>query len=102
MCELNPEPRNFGAKGLICIKRALLGKIRLTPSAKYDIFIQEQEVTNMIKQNIKKAKMHLEKIRQLMAKASSPYRGMSKQQVINEIRKTREKLWREKLAASYR
>jgi len=56
----------------------------------------------MIKQNIKKAKMHLEKIRQLMAKASSPYRGMSKQQVINEIRKTREKLWREKLAASYR
>jgi len=54
----------------------------------------------MIKQNIKKAKMHLEKIRQLMAKASSPYRGMSKQQVIN--RKTREKLWREKLAASYR
>jgi len=78
----------------------LLGKIRLTPSAKYDIFIQE--VTDMIKQNIKKAKMHLEKIRQLMAKASSPYRGMSKQQVINEIRKTREKLWREKLAASYR
>jgi len=56
----------------------------------------------MIKQNIKKAKMHLEKIRQLMSKISSPYRGMSKQQIINEIRKTREKIWREKLAASSR
>jgi len=72
----------------------------LTLFAKYDIFIQE--VIKMIKQNIKKAKMHLEKIRQLMSKISSPYRGMSKQQIINEIRKTREKIWREKLAASSR
>lgn len=52
----------------------------------------------MKKVNIKKAKAHLERIRQLMSKVRSPYQGMTKQQIIDEIRKTRERLWEEKLA----
>lgn len=52
----------------------------------------------MIKSNIRKAKKHIERIRQLMSKVHSPYTGMSKQEIINEIRKTREKLWGYKLA----
>ncbi len=53
----------------------------------------------MMKLNIKKAKMHLQKIRELMSKVTSPYKGMSKQEIIEEIRKTREKLWEAKLAS---
>lgn len=45
------------------------------------------------------AKKGFEKIRQLMSKVRSPYRGMTKQEIIDQIRKTREKLWGEKLAA---
>jgi hypothetical protein len=44
------------------------------------------------------AKRRIEKIRQLMSKVRSPYRGMTKQQIIDEIRKTRERLWEEKFA----
>jgi len=44
------------------------------------------------------SKRRIEKIRQLMSKARSPYRGMTKQEMIDEIRKTREKLWEAKLA----
>lgn len=69
----------------------------MTPSHKYDTFISE--VRKMKKPNPKKAKMHLEKIRQLMSKVSSPYKGMTKQQIIDEIRKTRQKLWEERVAA---
>jgi len=53
----------------------------------------------MIKHKAEKAVKHLEKIRQLMSKVRSPYKGMSKQQIIDEIRKTRQKLWDEKIAA---
>ena len=52
-----------------------------------------------MKKNIQVIKKRIEKIRQLMSKAHSPYRGKSKQEIIDEIRKTREKLWEEKLAA---
>ncbi len=52
----------------------------------------------MRKVNIKKAKLHLEKIRELMSNVRSPYKGMTKQQIIDQIRKTREKLWEEKIA----
>ena len=54
---------------------------------------------------MKKAKetfKHIQKIRQLMSKVKSPYAGMSEQQIIDEIRKTREKLWEEKLAGRSR
>ncbi len=52
----------------------------------------------MIKSKIKKAKLHLDKIRQLISKRKSPFAHMSQEEVIKAIRKTREKLWEEKLA----
>ncbi len=53
----------------------------------------------MTKVNIKKAQMHLHRIRELMSKVSSPYQGMSKQEIIEKIRKTRQKLWEAKFAS---
>lgn len=52
----------------------------------------------MKKPNIKKAKMHLEKLRHLISTRKSPFSHMSEEEAIKEIRKTREKLWEEKLA----
>ncbi len=49
-----------------------------------------------MKKNIQRERIN--KIRLLMSKVRSPYKGMSKQAIINEIRKTREKLWEAKLA----
>lgn len=45
---------------------------------------------------------HIQKIRQLMSKVKSPYAGMTEQKIIDEIRKTREKLWEERLAGHSR
>ena len=50
----------------------------------------------------KEALKHIQKIRQLMSKVKSPYAGMNEQQIIDEIRKTREKLWEERLAGHSR
>lgn len=47
-------------------------------------------------------KRRFKKIRQLMSKVRSPYQGKNKQEIINQIRKTREKLWEEKVAARSR
>lgn len=52
----------------------------------------------MKKPNSKKAKVHLEKLRQIIAKNPSPIFKMSKEDVIKTMRKTREKLWEEKFA----
>lgn len=52
----------------------------------------------MKKSNPKKANMHLEKLRQIIAKNPSPIFKMSKEDVIKTMRKTREKLWEEKFA----
>lgn len=56
----------------------------------------------MKKNDIQKSLQHLEKIRRLMAKARSPYKNMTKQQIIDEIRKNRQKLWEEKLVTHSR
>ena len=54
----------------------------------------------MPKVNIKKAKMHLAKLRRLAARKKSPLAEMSEEEVIKTIRKTREELWDKKLASS--
>ena len=54
------------------------------------------EVINM--KNTKEAKKHLAKHRQIIAENPSPIFKMSKEDVIKTLRKTREKLWEEKLA----
>jgi hypothetical protein len=48
--------------------------------------------------NSQKAQKHLKKIYQLMSQKKSPFENMSEEEVISHLRKTREKLWEEKLA----
>lgn len=50
----------------------------------------------------KEALKHIQKIRQIMSKVKSPYVGMNEQEIIDEIRKNREKLWEERLAGHSR
>jgi predicted transcriptional regulator len=51
-----------------------------------------------MKPNISKAKRHLTKIREIIAKNPSPIFRMSKEDVIKTLRKTREEIWEEKVA----
>ncbi len=48
--------------------------------------------------NIKEAKKHLKKLREIIAKNPSPIFKMSKEDVIKTLRKTREAIWEEKVA----
>lgn len=47
------------------------------------------------------AKKHLEKLREMIAKDPSPIFKMSKEEAIKQLRKTREEIWEEKLAARH-
>lgn len=49
--------------------------------------------------NIKEAKKHFEKLRKMIAERPSPFAGMTKDEVIEKLRRTREELWEKKLAA---
>jgi hypothetical protein len=49
-------------------------------------------------ENPKKAKKHLTKIREKVAKNPSSIFKMNKDDVIKTLRKTREKIWKEKIA----
>lgn len=53
----------------------------------------------MTKTNLKQAKKHLAKIREVVSQTRSPFAGMSKDEAIGEMRKVREKLWEEVLAS---
>lgn len=50
------------------------------------------------KPNIKKAKIHLEELRQMIAKKPSRFPQMSEEEIIEALRKTREEVWEEKFA----
>jgi len=52
----------------------------------------------MAKPDVKKAKQHLSKIRQLVSTKKTPLSDMSEEEAIKAIRKTREELWDRKLA----
>jgi hypothetical protein len=52
-----------------------------------------------MKPNIKKAKRHLEALRELASKRKRPFDGMTEDQAIERIRKTRKELWDKKLAS---
>jgi hypothetical protein len=58
----------------------------------------KNEVKTMVKPNPKKAKKHLERLREMIAKNPSPIFKMSKEDVIKQLRKTREEIWKEKVA----
>ncbi len=47
----------------------------------------------------KEAKKLLKELRRSISKRPSPFAGMSEEEVIEHLRKTREKLWEKKLAA---
>ncbi|MFH1901933.1 MAG: hypothetical protein ABIK26_06765 [Candidatus Omnitrophota bacterium] len=47
----------------------------------------------------KEATVRWRKLCESISKKRNPFAGMTKEQVIKELRKTREKLWEEKLAA---
>lgn len=52
---------------------------------------------NFDKDRIKSAKKHLNRIRELVAQRLSPFEGMTKDEVIEKLRKTRKELWEKKL-----
>ena len=52
-----------------------------------------------MKQNIKKAKRHLSKLRELVSKRKSPLTEVKEEKVMETLRKTREELWDKKFAA---
>jgi len=54
-----------------------------------------------MKNKKEKTKNILKKIRELAAQSSSPIFHMDKEEVIKHLRKTREKLWEEKLASRH-
>jgi hypothetical protein len=51
-----------------------------------------------VKPNIEKAKKHLKRIREIVSRTKSPFVNMSEEEVIEKIRRDREKLWEEKFA----
>ena len=48
-----------------------------------------------------KAKKHLIKLREIIAKNPSPIFKMNKTNVLKTLRKTRDKMWKEKIAISH-
>lgn len=54
-----------------------------------------------MKPNIREAKKHLERLREIIAKNPTPIFKMSKKEVIKTLRKTREAIWEEKLATRH-
>ena len=56
-------------------------------------------LVSMVKPNVKKAKVHLVKLRELVSKKRPVFSDMSEEEVIKAIRKTREEIWDKKFAA---
>jgi len=52
-----------------------------------------------MKQDLKKAKRHLTKLRDLISKRKSSLSEVKKEKVMETLRKTREELWDKKFAA---
>jgi len=52
-----------------------------------------------MKQNLKKAKRHLAKLRELVSKRKHPLTEVKEEKVLETLRKTREELWDKKFAA---
>jgi hypothetical protein len=53
----------------------------------------------MAKPDVKKAKKHLKKLRELVSKRKHPFSDMTEDEIIEALRKTREELWEKKLVA---
>ncbi len=55
-----------------------------------------------MKQNIKKAKRHLTKLRELVSRRKPPLSEVKEEKVLETLRKTREELWDKKLVTENR
>ncbi len=55
----------------------------------------------MKKINARRAKKLLEELRESIAQKPNPFLGMTKEEIIEKIRKTRQALWEEKLASRH-
>lgn len=53
------------------------------------------------KPDAKRAKKHLERLREIIANNPPPIFKMSKEEVIKQLRQTREEIWEEKLASRH-
>ena len=62
-------------------------------------FGYNSEVIRMVKPNPQKAKKHLDKLREMIAKRGHPFSKMTEEEVIAALRKTREQIWKEKVAS---
>lgn len=51
-----------------------------------------------MKKDIQEAKRHLRKVQELAGKIPSHFKGLSLEEAIRKMRKTREELWEEKFA----
>jgi len=51
----------------------------------------------MAKPDVKKAKGHLKKLRELVSKRKHPFFDMTEDEIIETLRKTREEIWEKKL-----
>ena len=56
-------------------------------------------MNKLVAQRKRLAQRHLHKLRHLVTLRSSPFAGKTEQEVIRQLRKTREELWEEKLAS---
>ena len=55
----------------------------------------------MKKPDPKRAKQHLDKLREIIAQNPPPIYQLTKDEIIEKLRKTREEIWEEKLAARH-
>ena len=56
----------------------------------------------MMDQRTKRAREQWKRLQEIAKRYPPPFEGMTKEQVIRKLRETREQLWEEKLAASFR
>jgi len=56
-------------------------------------------MNNSIEIRRQEAKKHFNRIRELVSQRPSPFEGMTEEQVIEQLRKTRKELWEKKLVA---
>lgn len=69
----------------------------MTSFPSHDIFQSKRVI--MAKPDIKRAKRHLVKLRELISKRKHPFSDMTEEEIIEALRKTREEIWDKKLAA---
>lgn len=77
--------------------REKLWKTAITSPCRFKMKVNTARVT---KRSAKESLRHFEKLREMIAQRPSPFQGMTEEEVIKHLRKTREKLWEKKIGIS--